>query len=325
MAKHLTEKENALRAMTRSGDPEWVPVVADCISFVLPADVRERPPHGQNGRDWFGCNWLWDDECLGYAPDLHQPYLVRDISSWRECVTFPDLDAIDWETSAARDMEGIDREEKAVRILLESGPFERSHHILGFEGAFTAMYDNPVEYKALINAITDYKVKLIGKLIDTYKPDEIFAQDDLGHNQGPMFSLEMYREFIKPAHIRISEAIRSRGVIHTHHSCGCMEAFIDDLLEVGVQVLNPIQPCNNRKMITEKYSGLVSFEVGADFFVARENSTEEQIRAEVREVIDLFGPHKNMVLGVFPSNKACLDKIDIAFDEARSYGAGFYK
>ena len=322
--KTLTEKENVLRVMTRSGDPEWIPVVSDCIHMVLSSAVRERPPQGQSGRDWFGCNWVWDDECLGFAPDLHQPYIVGDIAKWREIVTFPDLGAIDWAAAAARDLAGVDRDEKAVRILLESGPFERSHHILGFEGAFTAMYDDPEEYKALIDAIADYKVRLINCLIEAYEPDEIFAQDDLGHNRGPMFSLDMYREFIKPAHKRISEAIRSRGVIHTHHSCGCMEVFIDDLLDVGVQVLNPVQPCNDRKAIADKYAGRLSFEVGADYYIAREDSTEEEIRGEVRELIDLFGPQKNMMLGIFPSNKACLGKIDIALDEARSYGSGFY-
>ena len=309
--------------MTRTGDPEWIPVVGDCISFIFSCEVRERPPHGQNGKDWFGCDWIWDEDCLGFAPDLHRPYLTG-ISSWRENVTFPDLDAIDWDAAAAKDLEGADRENRVVRILLESGPFERSHHILGFEGAFTAMYDDPFEYKALIGAITDYKVKLIQKLTRAYRPDEIFAQDDLGHNRGPMFSLDMYREFIKPAHIRISEAIRAGGAIHTHHSCGLMEAFIDDLIEVGVQILNPIQPCNDLKGIAEKYSDRVSFEVGADFHIAREDSTEEQIRSEVRGIIDMFGPHKNMMLGVFPSNKICLDKMGIALDEARSYGAGFY-
>ena len=310
--------------MTRSGDPEWVPIVSDCIDMVFPRDVKERPQRGQNGKDWFGCNWIWDEECLGFAPDLHQPYLVDDIARWRDFVTFPDLNAIDWEAAATDYTAGIDRENKIVRILLESGPFERSHHILGFEGAFMAMYDNPDEYKELINAITDYKVNLIGKLIDAYKPDEIFAQDDLGHNSGPMFSLEIYREFIKPAHIRISEAIRSKDVIHTHHSCGCIEIFIEDLLETGVQILNPIQSCNDWKMIAEKYSDRVSFEVGADYYIARENSTEEDIRSEVRMIIDIFGPHKNTMLGVFPSNKTCLNKMDIAISEARSYGSSFY-
>jgi len=320
----LTEKENVLLSMTRSGDPEWIPVVGDCIDFVFSREVKERPPRGQDGKDWFGCSWLWDEQCLGFAPDLHQPYLVEDIGKWRDYVTFPDLDAIDWETAAAIDTAESDRENKVMRIMLESGPFERSHHILGFEGAFIAMYENPGEYKALIDAIADYKVKLMEKLIDAYKPDEIFAQDDLGHAQGPMFSLDMYREFIKPAHIRISETIRSKGVIHTHHSCGRMESFIDDLLEVGVQILNPIQPCNDWNAIAEKYSDRVSFEVGADFNIAREKSTEEDIRGEVRGIIDLFGPHKNIMLGVFPSNKTCLEKMDIAIDEARSYGSVFY-
>ena len=316
----LSERENVLRAMARSGRPEWVPVANDAICTIVSSETRERPPFGQSGKDWFGCSWVWDEMCMGFAPDLHQPFLVEDIADWRGLVSFPDLDSIDWEAAAARDMEGVDRDAKAVRILMESGPLERSHHILGFEGAFMAMYDAPEEYKALVDAIADYKVSLAHRLIDAYRPDDVFFQDDLGHSKGPMISLGTYREFIKPAHMRISEAIRSHGVTHTHHSCGCMEMFIDDLIDAGVQILNPLQPCNDWKMVAERYSDRLSFEVGADFCLAREGSTEEEIRAEVRGIIDVFGPGGNLLVTAFPSNAACLGKMDIVLDEARAYG-----
>lgn len=322
--KTITERENALRVLTRSGDPQWVPIVNDCMHMIFSSEVHERPAQGQDGTDWFGCHWVWDAATFGFAPDLSKPMLVEDITEWRDVVTFPDLDSIDFEAAAARDLADIDREQVVLRLFMESGPMERSHHLLGFEGAFVAMYEEPEEFKALIDAIADYKVKLIHKLMPTYRPDEVFAQDDLGGANAPMFSLEIYRELIKPAHARISEAIRSYGAIHTHHSCGRMEAFIDDLIDVGVHVLNPIQNVNDRKMIAEKYSDILSFDIGADAMAAREDSTEEDVRAEIREIIDLFGPQKNLMLMIFPSNVNCIEKYDIAIDEARKYGSRIY-
>ena len=324
MTRKLTEKENCRRALSRTGTLEWVPIVNDAMAMVFSSEVHERPAAGADGDDWFGCHWHWDADCLGFAPDLHKPLALDDVTKWRDIIQFPSLDSIDWQAAAARDLAEIDREEKFVRFFMESGPLERSHALLGFEGAFTAMYDEPEAFKELVSAITDYKVKLLGYVCQYYQPDDVFAQDDLGTNSGPMLSLTMYREFFKPAHIRISEAIRQGGAIHTHHSCGCMQEFVDDLLEVGAQVLNPMQACNNRKSVVAKYADRVSFDVGIDGLACRNDATEEQIRAEAREIIDLFAPHSNTVLMAFPTNASVMGNYDIALDEARVYGGAFY-
>lgn len=325
MSKHtINERENALRALTRKGTPEWIPLGADCIQGFVPSILGERPPRPTDGADWFGCQWVWDEKCMGYAPNLHQPPLLKDVTEWREVVKFPDLDALDWEGAARRELPDLHRENKVISFIMETGPFERSHSLMGFENACYAMYDNPEEYKALIDAVADYKVKLIDKICQYFKPDAILAQDDLGDAKGPMLSLELYRELIKPAHTRISEAIRSHGVIHIHHSCGKMEAFIDDLLETGVQVLNPLQTINDLKTIAAKYGDRVSFDIGAERIANYNDAKEEDMREEVRFIIDTCGPCKNLIIECFPSNSACLENIEVVCDETRRYGGNFY-
>jgi uroporphyrinogen decarboxylase len=325
MSKHsISERENALRVLTLSAEPQWVPVSADCFMFLVPSIVRERPVRGADGEDWFGCNWIWDADSFGFAPDIINPPLLEDINKWREVMRFPDLDSLDWKSAAETDLAEFDRSEKLLRIILESGPFERTHQILGFESAFIAMCEEPEEYKALIDAITDYKIKLIDKVCEFYKPDEIMAQDDLGTAKGPMISIGMYRDLLKPAHNRIGDAIRSNGVIYTHHSCGRMEAFIDDIIETGVHAINPFQPMNDLDSIARKYAGVICCDVGAETLANYPSSSEKDIRAEVRRVIDTFGPHKNLMIECFPSNVKCMHNIEIALDEARRYGSEFY-
>jgi hypothetical protein len=321
----ISERENTLRILTRSGYPEWIPTTDKCLKTVFSSAVRERPNFGESGDDWFGCHWIFDKDSLGHAPDHYQPVLLDDITKWREVVKIPDLDAIDWQTVAKKDLEGYDRDKLVLRLFMESGPFERSHHILGFENAFIAMSQEPEEYKALIDAIADYKVKLIEKIAQFYAPDEIFFQDDLGSAQGPMMSMDMYRRLLKPAHKRIGETMRKHNIIYTHHSCGKMDAFIDEFLDNGVQVLNPLQPMNDWLAIITKYAGRVSFAVGIDKYINLPDASEENIRVEIRQVIDTFGPTKSLVTHLFISNAACIPRNqEIAMDELVNYGKSFY-
>lgn len=323
--KQLTERENALRVILHQGDPEWVPVLADCYDTVFPSLVAENPPFGQSGEDWFGCKWLWDQQSFAHGPDFNHPYLLEDITQWRECVKFPDLDAMDWDEAAVRDTANCDRENRLTRLFCLMGPFERINEMMGMEGAFVAMYEQPEEYKALIEALGDFKIKLMEKLIDAYKPDEIFFQDDLGGANGPLISPVMYRELIKPTHKRITDYILERGVLLTYHSCGHMSAFIDDLLDLNPHMINPLQHINDWKAVAEKYKDKpIGFTIGCETRANYPETTDEMLVEDVRELIDTFGPHKNLIVDCFISNMACMPKRDILLDEARSYGKAFY-
>ncbi|MCI8993337.1 MAG: hypothetical protein HFG80_11565 [Eubacterium sp.] len=320
----LTEKENALRAILRTDDPEWVPILDDCIDVVIPGPMMEYAPFGTSGKDWFGCDWLWDEFSFSHGPNLRVPPVLEDICEWRDVVQFPDLDSIDWEAAAKKDLERCDREHKLVRLFCTIGPFERAGILLGMENAFVAMVEEPEEYKALIDAIGDYKVKLMHKMIAAYQPDEVFFHDDLGGATGPMISLDMYRKFIKPAHKRIADVIRSYGVIYTYHSCGNMEQFIDDIIENGAQMINPLQPVNNWEEIVKKCAGKVSFDVGAEFRANYLETTKEEVIEDCRKVIDTFGPTKSLLLECFISNAACAHNKEIMNEEARRYGREIY-
>ena len=68
------------------------------------------------------------------------------------------------------------------------------------------------------------------------------AGDDLGHQHGQIISPKMYRDLIKPRHKKIYGEVKKRAphVKLLYHSCGAIEPFINDLIDVGVDILNPI-------------------------------------------------------------------------------------
>ncbi len=86
-------------------------------------------------------------------------------------------------------------------------------------------------------ARTDRYVRAVGEYLDV-----ILVNDDLGTQNGPMLSLELYREMIKPYQKRFFGHLRSvfRGTL-LMHSCGAMAEFLPDLIECGVQAINPVQ------------------------------------------------------------------------------------
>jgi len=75
-----------------------------------------------------------------------------------------------------------------------------------------------------------------------------------------------------------------------------------NMIEAGVQIVNPVQSCNDRKAMAKSYKGNLSFDVSIDAKAGFEETTEEELRADVRETIDIFGSGKNVMLSAF-----CLD------------------
>ena len=317
----LTERENALRVIFRNGEPEWVPIGCKCFKWLVPSCILERPK-GADGEDWFGCRWMYDAETNGYAEYFQDGPMLEDVCDWEDVVKFPDLDAIDWAGCAERDLKDFDSEQQILEVFWESGPFERSHHLLGFEGAFIAMYEDPEAYKALLNAITDWKIDAMGRLIEAYKPDLIYTHGDLGSARAPLMSLEMYREFIKPCHMRLEQFIRSKGVIVDQHSCGAMTPFVGDMIECGAHIINLQGGINDIDSILKNYGDKAAFHGGLGPLVHDPATTEEALRAEVRRAMDQFGPYRNFIIDTGSTNP---ENAKILLDEAEKYGRDYWR
>ncbi|MBN1865593.1 MAG: hypothetical protein JW808_11910 [Victivallales bacterium] len=92
--------------------------------------------------------------------------------------------------------------------------------------------------------------------------DVLCLGDDIGMQKTIMMSLDMYREWLKPRLAKVIAAARAEkpDIIVHYHSCGFVEPYIPDLIEVGVDVLNPIQPeCMDFAEIHGKYGDSLSF------------------------------------------------------------------
>ena len=71
--------------------------------------------------------------------------------------------------------------------------------------------------------------------------DCVWVTDDIGTQTGPMFGLDVFREFFKPRYAAMIEAAHDNNMHFWLHSCGNIELFIEDFIEIGLDVLHPIQ------------------------------------------------------------------------------------
>ncbi len=126
-----------------------------------------------------------------------------------------------------------------------SGVLHTGTALLGFEDYFTRLLLEPADIEALTERILDVKLRFwetvfaeVGDLVDV-----VAEADDLGTQRGPMISPEVYRAVIRPYHARLFSFIRKKSpqVKIFFHSCGSVAAFIPDLIEIGVDALNPVQ------------------------------------------------------------------------------------
>lgn len=315
----MTERENLKRVFTPGQKPEWVPYVFSAYNFIVPTDVvADRPPFGvMEGKDWFGVKWVWDVPTTGFMQAHDQPFLCDNITKWKEQIKFPDLEAIDWERLTAPTAAQYDAN-RMTQTMLQCGIFERLHSLIGFEAAFLAMYTEPEALYDFMSAIADHWIAVVGKVAKHYKPDVITIMDDYGTHHGAMMSSALFREHIMPHGKRLAEAIRSKGILYMHHSCGTYDTLLDDMVEMGVQALTAIAPTNNVDAIIAKYGDRLIYDGGMNNIgvLDRSGSTDEQIKTEVRRAIDKFAPTGSYVAGGY-CNRPVEEKVAA---EVRTYG-----
>jgi uroporphyrinogen decarboxylase len=121
--------------------------------------------------------------------------------------------------------------------------FDVTHaRVVGTEQTLLAMAIEPEWIKDVFETQLDMDIALYDMVWDAgYRFDEMMWWDDMGYKGTQFFSLAMYRALLKPAHKRACDWAHSKGLRVRLHSCGNISAFIPDLIEIGVEMLNPVE------------------------------------------------------------------------------------
>lgn len=182
------------------------------------------------------------------------------------------------------------------------GFYETSQKLLGYERLACALLVEQDMVHALYDRLLDLQMRYWKRYLDEvgkYAQVVCYA-DDLGMQDRPQMSPALYHELIQPYHKRIF------SFIHEHtdakilmHSCGAVEPLIDDLIDAGVNALNPLQTSAagmNPAVLAEKYAGRIAFWGGVDVQRILPYGSPDEVREEVRKLLSIFSKTSGYVL-----------------------------
>ncbi len=121
--------------------------------------------------------------------------------------------------------------------------FDVTHSwMVGTETLLIALMENPEWVKDMIGTYLDSCIKLFDMVWDAgYRFDEIYWPDDMGYKGTTFFSPATYREIVKPFHKKACGWAHSKGIYAHLHSCGDIMTLVPDILDAGVDALNPLE------------------------------------------------------------------------------------
>ena len=143
---------------------------------------------------------------------------------------------------AAREHSERYGDEYALLGVIECTVFEMAWNLVGHEQFLMDMALGKNYIGVLLDEIADYSIA-VGRELIGLGAEIMLTGDDLGMDIGPMLSPKMWRQHIKPRMKRVLDAYKASkpDLILAYHTCGSALPFIDELIEIGVDVLNPIQ------------------------------------------------------------------------------------
>lgn len=289
----MNQRENFFK-MLNGEMPEFVPIMPDLYKLCMIGTCVFDQPMFCNGKDPFGVSWVVTKE--GSIPEPNN-FMFDDIADWEKYVRFPDVEKMGLEEAVKEEVASIDREARIVNVFSGTGLFDRMTSLMGYENALCSLIEDPDSCRAFFEAMADYKIACINKMIDVYQPDMVTYFDDLATANGLFMSPAVYRSVIKPAHSRILAAIAERGVIPNQHTCGKCEEIVGDYVEMGVKLWNSAQIMNDLIGIMDRYKGRLIVEGGWDSSgpASYNDATVDDIVAEGIRCAKEYGPKGNYI------------------------------
>jgi uroporphyrinogen decarboxylase len=147
----------------------------------------------------------------------------------------------------------------------------------------------PEQVHKLNDALCETYLAYLRCALREFPFDGFWTSDDLGHHKQLFMSPKFFREFLKPRYDRIGIFLSEKGIHWWLHSCGNNTLVMNDLAESGVTVFHPVQKYTMDKITTANLFGnKLSFLAGFDVQQKLRTGTTEEVRREVRFLIDTF-------------------------------------
>ncbi len=183
------------------------------------------------------------------------------------------------------------RERAGEKFLMGGGLslYERVHFIRGLENTWADIYEAPQQLGRLIDIMVDMNLVAIERYAQAGADGYMFC-DDWGLQNRLMISPDSWRRIWKPRYARVYRAAHEAGLLTFLHSCGHIVDILDDLIEIGLDVIQMDQQENmGLELLGERFGGRITFYCPVDIQATMARGTLDDIRAYARKMVATLG------------------------------------
>jgi uroporphyrinogen decarboxylase len=210
--------------------------------------------------------------------------------------------------------------------------FHDAVELMPMDEFFINMYSNEAVVEAIIEKCFSVYYEIDRRTFEA-NPGQIdmyFITNDFGSQHSLLMSPEMWRKYFKPYVAKLMAQAKKYGCVTAFHSCGDIHAIIGDLIDAGVDAINPIQvnaENMDAKKLADEFKDDCVFFGGIDENELLIHGTEEEVREGTRWTIDTLGKYGRYIVAashdwLLPEVPA--RNIVAMYDEAKSYKQGAY-
>jgi len=258
-----------------------------CQTWVNNNYAMEGIVHDQDGgrhTDFWGIRWVRQ---FGFNQIEHFPLAG---ASRDEVLAYRMPDEAQREWLLAR-MEPVLARRRDFFIGCDVSPciFEMYWRFRGMEDALTDLASDLELTRTMFRRCADFSVELAEKACNRFDLDWLWAGDDIAGQERMMMSPRAWRELVKPELARVFDVGKAHGLPIAHHCCGALRPIISDLVEMGLNVLNPVQ-CNCPGMdpieLKREFGSHLTFMGGVDTQHLLPNGSVSDVRAATARLLD---------------------------------------
>jgi uroporphyrinogen decarboxylase len=291
----MTNKQNAIEIITFGNPERIVPHIPSYnVAYVGAhhqgfSDSAMKSGHDRPvGSKWFdiwGTMWLKEyPDVMGF-PKGNPLADIKSLTDYR----WPDPDDERICGRIYQQAEGFtERDEVFFNGSHNNTLWEKAYMLVGMENMMEYFYTEPEYAREVLGRIMDFQIGIAKHYVKAGIEMASFG-DDLGTQHSLLLSPAVIKKFLVPEYRRLFDFYKSRNVFIDFHSCGHIEPLLDIFMDLGVDVLNPVQAsANNLQVIKSKTQGRMALKGGipSDLLI---NGPIDEIKSTVKDTIYLLG------------------------------------
>lgn len=318
----MSRKEQ-IKKLLRNEIPDYTPHHFDLTLYITDVIARHYGFDREGIEEYIGNHFLQLDFSApegrdgGYRGIEHQNAIVFDefgvkwdmasnytIGDWG--IAGNPVHDLDFAGYTFPDGKGQGRFEKAKAVMAKypgrfnvmriNGPFDFAWHITGLEDFMVAMaLEESLTHQAL-EKTTEYIVNIIEAIPEGV--DAVRIIEDWGMQKGQLFSKKHWMQYIYPCYKEIHKAIQKKNLTVMHHSCGDITELFPEIIELGVEIIDALQPeAMDLAFIKREYGKDIVLFGGLGSQSTIPTGTPEQVVKEAEKTLELLGKGGKYIIG----------------------------